>query len=245
MAKSRKPTPPRGPAKPGKRRPGRPTKAERPLSERELAQRRGANWRHGQRAQTAIAQSVHPCKQACCPLETDMTAAGSPTTPAAKMASAQGDSHFPCSIRAAADAADRGLDACPVELVANPAYEQAIRRALDGDVDALKDHTSRALSAMFGLEAQELGKLVREGFVVDEERLSPDGDLIGTVKRANPRAAPVLELARMLGHTATDQALTPKANAESARDRGLASLTDTLQRRAALRAAANQGPNTP
>jgi hypothetical protein len=230
------------PPAPGKRRPGRPTKEERPLSARETAQRRGAAWRHGGRAETAIGQTVHPCKPSCCPLETDMSAAGSPTSEAARIASAQGATAYPCAIRQAADAADRGLDACPVELVANPTYERALRSALDGDVDALKDHTARALSAMFGLEAKELGKLVSEGFTVDEERWSPEGDVIGTVRRVNPRAAPVLELARMLGHTAADQAITPKATAERDRDRGLASLTDTLQRRAALRAAAAPVP---
>ena len=67
-------------AKPRKR--GRP---KGPCNARELAQRRGAAWKHGGRATSVLRKTVHPCREDLCPLE------------------------FPCALRTAAEEAGRAI----------------------------------------------------------------------------------------------------------------------------------------
>lgn len=198
----------------------------KPLSEVERAQRKAASWKHGKYASSALRQAVPPCRQDLCPLEGG-PAADATTAPHG----------YPCTIKQDMDRQRRGLEVCPVALTANPTLRDAVRKALDGDVDGLKDHTADALSAMFGLEQQELRLIVGEGLVVKRPMYSKDGELIDQVDVVNPRAAPLFELTKQLGHTAADQAITPKSAGERQRDTGLGAMTAVLSRRAALREA--------
>jgi hypothetical protein len=81
------------------------------------------------------------------------------------------------------------------------------------------------MAGQLALAHGELSVLLQEGLVVHVPVVgrNADGDLEVVAERPieNPRAANTFQLLRQLGHTAADQAITPKASGERERDHGL------------------------
>jgi hypothetical protein len=168
------------------------------MSEKARAQRRGAAWKHGGRAQTALRRAIPPCKTGTCPAQ------------------------FPCSLRAELDSLGKTLEVCPVALTVDPARREAYLKALrEGDLSGLEEVTATALAAMSGLHASELEKLMEEGLSVEQDFFGKEGEVIGSTFKVNPRADPLLKISEQLGLTASAQAITPKARGEKKRDEGL------------------------
>ncbi len=171
-----------------------------PCNPKELAQRRAAAWKHGGRAATPLRRSVHPCRPDLCPMSTGT-----------------------CALKEKIEAAGGALEACLVELGQTNEVREAYRNALEtGDLAGLRDMVSSTLAAMAGLHQRELLALLTEGgFAIDQPVFGPDGDgghvEIGSRLVENPRAKPWLELAKLLGMTADQQAATPKARGETQR----------------------------
>lgn len=211
---------------PKRRKPGRPPASEKPLSQKEIDQRRGAAWQHGRHAGTALGQAIHPCRPDLCPLPAPAPAPGEEAAP----------NGYPCPVRDAATQQNRSLSACPVELVVNDELRAKYIAALNGDTKGLQEISATALAGMTALEHSQLAMLLKEGFTYERQLTAKDGTFLGSEQVVNPRAAPTLELAKMLGHTADQQAITPKSRGESDRDQALTKTLDLMRRRTALAA---------
>ena len=189
---------------PGKpRRPGRP---RGPCSPKELAQRRAAPLKTGEHAQTALGQALPPCKPKTCPNEGTGT----------------------CDVKRAVEARGGGLASCLVALGGSPAMDAYLAALRTGDLKGLAELTAASLAGQLVLGQSELALLLQEGLTVEQPIVGrmPDGgtDVIGHRPAENPRAALALKLLAQLGHTAADQALTPKSSGERNRDEGIGSL---------------------
>ena len=81
------------------------------------------------------------------------------------------------------------------------------------------------MAGQLALAHGELSTLMHEGLVVHVPVVgrNADGDLEVVAERPveNPRAANTFQLLRQLGHTAADQAITPRSSGERERDQGL------------------------
>jgi hypothetical protein len=102
------------------------------------------------------------------------------------------------------------------------AYLDAIRT---GDLDGLAELAAPSMAGQLALAQGELSALLQEGLVsqVPVVGRNADGDLEVVAERPieNPRAANTFQLLRQLGHTAADQAITPRSSGERERDQGL------------------------
>lgn len=194
----------------GGRGPGRPK--GKPLSEKERAQRRAAPLKHGDFAQTAIAQALPPCKPAVCPAE--------PT--------AEGDeSGYPCQIKKEIEARGGGLSSCLVALGEQSTIQKYIDAIAKGDTSGIVELAATSLAAKSLLEHRELAQLLQEGLVIEQPIVGKgEGgpEIIGYRHLENPRAGVVLKLGEQLGRTATDQVITPRSRGEKARDEGVGRL---------------------
>lgn len=172
-----------------------------PCNPRELAQRRGAAWKHGERAATALRRSLHPCRKDLCPV-----------------------SH-PCDLKTAIEGAGGALEACLVELGVSGEDREAYRRAIaEGDLEGLHEIVSASLAANKGLlDRERLAIVLEGGFAIEQPILGkPDDDghqeIVGHRTQQNPRSIPFLELNKQVGITADQQAATPKARGQTERD---------------------------
>jgi hypothetical protein len=174
----------------------------KPLSPKERAQRRAAAVKTGEYAETALAQALPPCKPAVCP-------AGSGN----------------CDVKRAVEERGGGLSACLVSLGHHDVMEKYRAAIQTGDLKGLAELAAASLAGQTALAHGELSNLLTEGLVVTVPVVgrNAEGDLEVVAERPveNPRAANLFQLLRQLGHTAADQAVTPKAKGEHARDEGL------------------------
>ena len=105
-----------------------------PCSPRELAQRRGAAWKHGGRAATVLRQTVHPCRRDLCPLGDD----------------------YPCTVKRQVDADGMAMEACLVTLAIN---DEAYAKAMAGDPEELQGLVAQILAGQHQLLADQLAAL--------------------------------------------------------------------------------------
>ncbi|HET9229061.1 MAG TPA: hypothetical protein VFR31_20455 [Thermoanaerobaculia bacterium] len=184
-----------------KGRPGRPK--GKPLSAKERAQRRAAAVKTGQHATSALAQALPPCKPAVCP----------------------NDGKGTCDLKRAVEARGAGLSACLVSLGHQDTMQKYLAAIERGDLNGLAELAATSMAGQLALAQGELATLLHEGLVVQVPVVgrNADGDLEVVAERPieNPRAANTFQLLRQLGHTATDQAITPKSSGERERDQGL------------------------
>jgi len=193
------------------------------MSPAALAQRRTAAWKTGERAATPMAQALPPCKRSLCPMHDDELKGN-------------------CDVKRHAEARGTALERCPVRLVVDQDVREKLVKAIEaGDLTGLAEMQGTLLAAMHGLGRQELAELLQEGLMVQDE-VFRDGESAGVIRKTNPRAEPLLKLLDMLGATAAQQAITPKAAGERKRDEGLGSMLDLYKRRAALAGAKAVGP---
>jgi hypothetical protein len=182
-------------------KPGRPK--GKPLSAKERAQRRAAAVKTGQYATSLLAQALPPCKPAVCPN------AGLGT----------------CDLKRAVEARGAGLSACLVSLGHQDTMQKYLAAIERGDLNGLAELAATSMAGQLALAQGELAVLLQEGLVVQVPVVgrNADGDLEVVAERPveNPRAANTFQLLRQLGHTATDQAITPKSSGERERDQGL------------------------
>ena len=175
----------------------------KPLSVKERAQRRAAAVKTGQYASTALAQALPPCKPAVCPN------GGTGT----------------CDVKRAIEAQGGGLSACLVSLGQHEVMQKYLAAIQSGDLSGLAELAATSMAGQLALAHGELAVLMQEGLVVHVPIVgrNADGDLEVVAERPveNPRAANTFQLLRQLGHTAADQAITPKASGERERDHGL------------------------
>jgi len=183
------------------RKPGRPK--GKPLSAKERAQRRAAAVKTGQYATTALGQALPPCKPAVCPN------GGTGT----------------CEVKRAVESRGAGLSACLVSLGHHDTMEKYLAAIERGDLNGLAELAATSMAGQLALAQSELSTLLQEGLVVQIPVVgrNADGDLEVVAERPleNPRAANTFQLLRQLGHTAADQAITPRSSGERERDRGL------------------------
>jgi len=174
----------------------------KPLSAKERAQRRAAAVKTGQYATTALAQTLPPCKPGVCPNGTGT-----------------------CDVKRAVEARGAGLSACLVSLGQHEVMQKYLAAIQTGDLSGLAELAATSMAGQLALAHDQLALLLQEGLVVSFPIVgrNADGDLEVIAERPaeNPRAASAFQLLRQLGHTATDQAITPKANGERERDHGL------------------------
>jgi hypothetical protein len=174
----------------------------KPLSAKERAQRRAAAVKTGQYASTALAQALPPCKPAVCPNGTGT-----------------------CDVKRAVEAQGGGLSACLVSLGQHDVMQKYLAAIQSGDLSGLAELAATSMAGQLALAHGELAVLMHEGLVVQVPIVgrNADGDLEVVAERPveNPRAANTFQLLRQLGHTAADQAITPKASGERERDHGL------------------------
>jgi hypothetical protein len=195
------------------------------MSPKARAQRRVAARRHGLRASTPLRQVLAACNRRQCP-----------------MRDGEGNSAFPCTVRQQAEAQAIPVESCLVQLTTNPELRQRYVDAIrDGKVEGLAEISGTFLAAQSELAAQELGRLKSEGFTIETPILDPEtgqpfldsqGNPI-TITRKNPRGEHTLKVLEMVGATAAQQAITPKAKAEKGRDEGIKS---ALEQAADMRA---------
>ncbi|HEX7180200.1 MAG TPA: hypothetical protein VF756_00045 [Thermoanaerobaculia bacterium] len=175
----------------------------KPLSAKERAQRRAAAVKTGEYATTALAQALPPCKPAVCP----------------------NDGTGTCDVKQAVESRGAGLSACLVSLGHQDVMQAYLAAIQTGDLKGLAELTATSLGGQLALAHSELAALLREGLVVNVPIVgrNAEGDLEVVAERPieNPRAANTFQLLRHLGHTAADQAITPKATGERERDHGL------------------------
>ncbi len=175
----------------------------KPLSAKERAQRRAAAVKTGEYATTALAQALPPCKPAVCPN------GGTGT----------------CDVKRAVEAQGGGLSACLVSLGQHEVMAKYLAAIQTGDLSGLAELAATSMAGQLALAHGELAVLMQEGLVahVPVVARNADGDLEVVAERPieNPRAANTFQLLRQLGHTAADQAITPKSNGERERDHGL------------------------
>ncbi len=175
----------------------------KPLSAKERAQRRAAAVKTGQHAATALAQALPPCKPAVCPN------GGTGT----------------CDVKRAIEARGGGLSACLVSLGHQDTMQAYLAAIETGDLKGLAELAATSMAGQLALAHGELAALMHEGLVVNVPIVSRNagGDLEVVAERPieNPRAANTFQLLRQLGHTAADQAITPRSSGERERDQGL------------------------
>lgn len=192
-----------------KRKAGRPK--GKPLSKAERAQRRSAAVKHGQYAETTIAQSLPPCKPSTCEV-------------------------YPCEIKQEAQTRGGDLSQCPISLADGDLIERFRAAIVEGDTKGLAELSAASLAGMADLERAELARLRSEGLVIDVEfpvgREEDGSPIIITRPVENPRADKLLKISTMLGHTADQQMITPKSRGEKAMATGI----EQLGRAAWLRA---------
>ena len=174
----------------------------KPLSAKERAQRRAAAVKTGEFATTALAQALPPCKPAVCPNGTGT-----------------------CDVKRAVEAHGGGLSACLVSLGQHEVMQKYLAAIQSGDLSGLAELAATSMAGQLALAHGELAVLMREGLVTQVPIVgrNAEGDLEVVAERPveNPRAANTFQLLRQLGHTAADQAITPKASGERERDHGL------------------------
>lgn len=186
------------------------------MSPKAKAQRKGAAWKHGQRAATALTQAVPPCKRSTCPLE--------------------GDEKGNCSIKRMADEKEKVIEVCPLPIAIDASTRKAFLDALqNGDLTGLQELVATLFAGMYGFAISEFGELSREGGAISFDIFGPDGNTV-TGTKVNPRYEPFLKLMDVLGITAGQQAITPKSAGEKKRDDGIGATLDFYSRRAALAA---------
>ena len=175
----------------------------KPLSAKERAQRRAAAIKTGQYASTALAQALPPCKPSVCPN------GGTGT----------------CDVKRAVEAQGGGLSACLVALGQHEVMQKYLAAIQTGDLNGLAELAATSMAGQLALAHGQLTVLMQEGLVVHVPIVgrNAEGDLEVVAERPveNPRAANLFQLLRQLGHTAADQAITPKASGERERDHGL------------------------
>lgn len=174
----------------------------KPLSAKERAQRRVAAVKTGEYATTALAQALPPCKPAVCPTGTGT-----------------------CDVKRAVEAQGAGLSACLVSLGQHDVMQKYLAAIQSGDLSGLAELAATSMAGQLALAHGELAVLMQEGLVVQVPIVgrNAEGELEVVAERPveNPRAANTFQLLRQLGHTAADQAITPKASGERERDHGL------------------------
>jgi hypothetical protein len=182
-------------------KPGRPK--GKPLSAKERAQRRAAAVKTGQYATTALGQALPPCKPEVCP----------------------NDGKGTCGVKQAVESRGAGLSACLVSLGHQDVMQAYLDAIRTGDLDGLAELAATSMAGQLALAHGELSVLMREGLVVNVPVVgrNAEGDLEVVAERPteNPRAANTFQLLRQLGHTASDQAITPRSSGERERDQGL------------------------
>ena len=175
----------------------------KPLSAKERAQRRAAAVKTGEHATTALGQALPPCKPAVCP----------------------NDGAGTCDVKRAVESRGAGLSACLVSLGHQDTMQKYLAAIERGDLNGLAELAATSMAGQLALAQGELAVLLQEGLVVQVPVVgrNADGDLEVVAERPieNPRAANTFQLLRQLGHTATDQAITPKSSGERERDQGL------------------------
>lgn len=175
----------------------------KPLSAKERAQRRAAAVKTGEYASTALGQALPPCKPAVCP----------------------NDHAGTCDVKRAVEARGAGLSACLVSLGHHDVMQAYLTALQTGDLNGLAELAATSMAGQLALAHGELNALLHEGLVVQVPVLgrNADGDLEVVAERPiqNPRAANTFQLLRQLGHTAADQAITPRSSGERERDQGL------------------------
>jgi hypothetical protein len=184
-----------------KRKSGRPK--GKPLSAKERAQRRAAAVKTGQYATTALGQALPPCKPAVCPNGKTGT----------------------CDAKRAIESRGSGLSSCLVSLGHQDVMQKYLAAIERGDLSGIAELAALSMTGQLALAHGELNTLLTEGLVVQVPIVgrNAEGDLEVVAERPveNPRAANTLQLLRQLGHTAADQAITPKSSGERKRDEGL------------------------
>ena len=184
-----------------KKKGGRPK--GKPLSAKERAQRRAAAVKTGEYASTALAQALPPCKPAVCP----------------------NDGTGTCDVKRAVESRGAGLSACLVSLGHHDVMQAYLSALQSGDINGLAELAATSMAGQLALAHGELATLLQEGLVIQTPIVgrNAEGDLEVIAERPveNPRAANTFQLLRQLGHTATDQAITPKSSGERERDQGL------------------------
>ena len=174
----------------------------KPLSPKERAQRRAAAVKTGEYATTALAQALPPCKPAVCPNGTGT-----------------------CDVKRAIEAQGGGLSACLASLGQHELMQKYLAAIQSGDLSGIAELAATSMAGQLALAHGELAVLMQEGLVahVPVVGRNADGELEVVAERPveNPRAANTFQLLRQLGHTAADQAITPKASGERERDHGL------------------------
>ncbi|HSN85125.1 MAG TPA: hypothetical protein VL025_00140 [Thermoanaerobaculia bacterium] len=175
----------------------------KPLSAKERAQRRAAAVKTGEHASTALGQALPPCKPAVCPNDRTGT----------------------CDVKRAVESRGAGLSACLVSLGHHDVMQAYLSAIQTGDLNGLAELAATSMAGQLALAHGELNALLQEGLVVQVPVLgrNTDGDLEVVAERPveNPRAANTFQLLRQLGHTAADQAITPRSSGERERDQGL------------------------
>jgi hypothetical protein len=175
----------------------------KPLSAKERAQRRAAAVKTGEYATTALAQALPPCKPAVCPN------GGTGT----------------CDVKRAVEAQGGGLSSCLASLGQHEVMQKYLAAIQSGDLSGLAELAATSMAGQLTLAHGELAVLMQEGLVTQVPIVgrNAEGDLEVVAERPveNPRAANTFQLLRQLGHTAADQAITPKASGERERDHGL------------------------
>ena len=175
----------------------------KPLSAKERAQRRAAAVKTGEYASTALGQALPPCKPAVCPNDRTGT----------------------CDVKRAVESRGAGLSACLVSLGHHDVMQAYLSAIQTGDLNGLAELAATSMAGQLALAHGELNSLLQEGLVVQVPVLGRNakGDLEVVAERPveNPRAANTFQLLRQLGHTAVDQAITPRSSGERERDQGL------------------------
>jgi hypothetical protein len=175
----------------------------KPLSAKERAQRRAAAVKTGEYATTALAQALPPCKPAVCPN------GGTGT----------------CDVKRAIESQGGGLSACLASLGQYEVMQKFLAAIQSGDLSGIAELAATSMAGQLALAHGELAVLMQEGLVTQVPIVgrNADGDLEVVAERPveNPRAANTFQLLRQLGHTAAEQAITPKASGERERDHGL------------------------
>ena len=175
----------------------------KPLSAKERAQRRAAAVKTGEYASTALGQALPACKPAVCPNDRKGT----------------------CDVKRAVESRGAGLSACLVSLGHHEDMQKYLAAIQSGDLSGLAELAATSMAGQLALAHGELAVLMQEGLVTQVPVVgrNADGELEVVAERPveNPRAANTFQLLRQLGHTAADQAITPKASGERERDHGL------------------------
>jgi len=190
-----------------------------PCNPRELAQRRGAAWKHGGRAETALRQTVHPCRESSCPLAGD---------------DAEG---FPCTMRRGLESQGQAMEVCLPRLWIDPKVRNAYLDAQRGDERGLQPLIADVMAAQAQLHVQELGKLQRDGYAVPVYAVSKEGELLKDEESGkpiaiktvlNPAAIPTIKMAELMGFGAQAQAIGRAYESKKQRDDGFAQLARML-----------------